>query len=264
MFMFGEAMSIRARSTCSPSANSPARMRGEHREVLVDRSGAVRAVGAGLRQRAAMPAHLLGRQAVDVGLSLLDQMHGVLVELLEVVRRVVQPLRPVEAEPADVGLDRVDVLDVFLGRIRIVEPQVARPAELGRDAEIEADRLRMADVEVAVRLRRKAGRDPPLVPARLPIGRDDRTNEIERRSLVADRVGTNGIDGGTVHVEIDVTDGKRELYRGAMRISRRHAPRRPAIPRNGSPQPAHGCPAPQWNIQIAPAGAYATQVPFQQ
>ena len=32
---------------------------------------------------------------------------------------------PLEAQPQDVRLDGVDVLDVFLGRVRVVEPQVA-------------------------------------------------------------------------------------------------------------------------------------------
>ena len=57
------------------------------------------------------------RQVVDVGLALLDQLHGAVVELLEVVRGVVQLASvPVEAEPADVLLDRLDVLDVLLRR----------------------------------------------------------------------------------------------------------------------------------------------------
>src|SRR5262249_19825356 len=72
---------------------------------------------------------------------------------------------PGEAEPADVFLDRVDVLDVFLGRIGVVETQVAGAAVLLRDAEVEADRLGMADVQVAVRFRRKARRHPAVMLA---------------------------------------------------------------------------------------------------
>jgi len=53
---------------------------------------------------------------------------------------------PVEAEPADVLLDRVDVLNVFFDRIGVVEAQVAAAAVLERHAEIEADGFGVADV----------------------------------------------------------------------------------------------------------------------
>jgi hypothetical protein len=39
-------------------------------------------------------------------------------------------LAPVEAQPAHVALDGVDVLLLLLGRIGVVEAQVAAPAEL--------------------------------------------------------------------------------------------------------------------------------------
>ena len=74
-------------------------------------------------------------------------------------------LAPIEAEPAHVALDGVDIFLLLLGRVGVVEAQVAVAAELLGDAEIEADRLGVADMEIAVRLRRKAG-DDALVPAR--------------------------------------------------------------------------------------------------
>src|SRR5947208_17156212 len=86
-------------------------------------------------------------------------------------------LAPVEAEPADVFLDRVDVLLLFLDRVGVVEAQVAASAELLRDPEVERDRLRVADVEVSVRLGREAAhdlRDPALAHA----GGDDLAAEI--------------------------------------------------------------------------------------
>src|ERR1700735_3743399 len=64
---------------------------------------------------------------------------------------------PLEAEPAHVVLDARDKFRVFLAWIGIVQPQVAPAAELGGDAEAQADRLRVANMQVAVRLRRKAG-----------------------------------------------------------------------------------------------------------
>jgi hypothetical protein len=86
-------------------------------------------------------------------------------------------LAPVEAEPADVCLDRVDVLLLFLDRVGVVEAQVAVTADLLRDPEVERDRLRVADVEVAVRLGREA-RSDLRDPALAYVGGDDLTDEV--------------------------------------------------------------------------------------
>ena len=75
----------------------------EEVEVLLDRPVAVGAVPAGLGERAAVFADLVGGQVVDVGLARPDQLDGPVVELLEVVRGVEEPVAPVEAEPADVA-----------------------------------------------------------------------------------------------------------------------------------------------------------------
>ena len=178
MLMFGDAMSIFARSTSDPSSNSPARIRANSVEVLGHGAIAVRAVLARLGERAAILADLVGRQAVDVGQAGSDQVLGVAVERLEVVGGVEQA-GPVEPEPLHVGLDRVDVLDVFLGRVGVVEAQVAAAAELAGDTEVQADRLGVADVQVPVRLRRKARRDAPRMTRRPDVLRDDRANEVE-------------------------------------------------------------------------------------
>ena len=66
-------------------------------------------------------------------------------------------LAPVEPEPADILLDRFDILVLFLDRVGVVEAQVAAPAKLLRDPEIEAHGLGMSDMQVSVGLRWKAG-----------------------------------------------------------------------------------------------------------
>src|SRR5260370_36523805 len=82
-----------------------------------------------------------------------------------------------EAEPANVSFDRVDVFLLLPGRVGIIEAQVAAAAELLRRAEIEADRLGVADMEIAVGLGRKAGHDLAN-PAGDEVGRNDVANEI--------------------------------------------------------------------------------------
>src|SRR5207342_619333 len=138
---------------------------GEEVEIFVDRSVAVRAVAAGVGERTAILANLFRGQTVDIGLPLPDQLDGVPINPLEVIRRK-QQLGPGEAEPRHVFLYCVDILDVFLGRIGVVETQVAGPASVLGDTEVQADRFGVADVKVTVRLGWKAGRDSSPVPSR--------------------------------------------------------------------------------------------------
>ena len=89
-------------------------------------------------------------------------------------------LAPIEAEPAHVALDGVDIFLLLLGRVGVVEAQMAAAAEFLGDAEIQADRLGVADMQVAVRLRRKAG-DDRLMPPRRQIGAHDVADKILAR-----------------------------------------------------------------------------------
>ena len=158
----------------------------EEVEVLLDRAVAVRAVLPRLGQRAAGLPDLLGREVADEGLPGPDQRLAEVVEPLEVVRGVDRGRSPVEAEPADVLLDRVDVLDVLLQGVRVVEAEVAGAAVLLRDAEVQADRLGVPDVEVAVRLGREARRDLAAVLPGAAVLVDD----------LADEVPAGGVGGG--------------------------------------------------------------------
>jgi hypothetical protein len=153
--MLPEAMSILARSTRVPFGNSPAR----------------------LGQGAAGETHLLLRLVVDIGLAGADQVLTPRTKLLEIVRRVIEMLAPIEAEPAHVTLDGIDIFLRLLGRVGVVVAQVAVAAELLSHAEIEADRLGMADMEIAVRLRRKAG-DHAFVPAGGQVRANNVADEI--------------------------------------------------------------------------------------
>src|SRR5581483_3472026 len=149
----------------------------EQVEVLIDRTVAPGAVLARLRERAAVLPDLVGGQVVDVGLAGLDQVYGPVVELVEVVGGEVEMLAPVEAEPADVFLNRDDVLQLFPDRVGVVEAQVATAAELLGDPEAERDRLGVAEVEVSVRLGREARHD--LWDSALAhVGGDDLADEI--------------------------------------------------------------------------------------
>ena len=178
MLMLGDAMSILARSVRAPSGNSPLFMRSNRSRFSATRAIAIGAVLAGLVERAAMCAHFVGRQVADIRFALFDELDRPIVELLEVVGRVEQPVVPVAAEPAHVVDDRVDVLLLFLGRVRVVEPQVELAAVLFGEAEVQADALGVADVQIAVRLGRKARVHAPAVFAGSAVGIDDLLDEI--------------------------------------------------------------------------------------
>ena len=125
-----------------------------------------------------MLADLVGVQVADVRLAGLDELHGPLVNLLEIVGGVIEPVLPIEAQPADVFHDRVDVLHVLFAGVGVVEAQVAQAVELPGDAEVQADRLGVADVQVAVRLGRKPRIDPSAVLAGAIVLVDDRADEV--------------------------------------------------------------------------------------
>src|SRR5262249_39223234 len=83
-----------------------------------------------------------------------------------------------------IGLDGVDVFLLFLGRIGIVEAQVASAAEVEGGAEVQHDRLGVADMQIAVRLRGEA-RDNGLVLPGGEVGLHDVANKVAPRFRAA-------------------------------------------------------------------------------
>ena len=148
-------------------------------EALLDRPVAPRADSGGVHV-AAVFAELLRRQLAHIGEPLLYELDGVFIVLLEVVRAEEKPVVPVKAEPVDVLLNGLDELVVLLGGVRVVHAQVADAAEFLGRAEIDAQRLAVADVQVAVRLGREAGVDGLAgeTAARREIGFDKGFNKV--------------------------------------------------------------------------------------
>jgi hypothetical protein len=118
-------------------------------------------------------ADFLRAQAINVGLAALDKLHGVLVELLKIVRGIKQPIIPVEAEPVDVFLHRLDVLYILFSGVGVIEAQIAQSAELGGDAKVQADGLGVANVQIAIRLRREARMNAPTIFPSLHVFSND-------------------------------------------------------------------------------------------
>ena len=151
----------------------------EEVEVHLDAAVAVRGLDAGVAVAAALRGDGLAVLVVDVREAGGDQVLGPLVQGREVVGRM-QHARRLVAEPLDVGHDRVDVLDLLGVGVGVVEAQVAQPAEVLCDAEVDGDRLRVADVEVAVRLRWEASLHTPAVRLLVVVARHGVTDEVGR------------------------------------------------------------------------------------
>ncbi len=151
----------------------------EQIQVLVDTAIAKRAAGSGLRKGAAHLAYLVGALVVDVCLAGPYQLLSPFVQLPEIVRGVEQAVLPVKAQPFDVGYDRIDVLDLFFRRVRVVKAKVALAAVLLRNTEIQADRLCVPYVQIAVRLWRKPRVYLPAKPSATVVLLNDFAHEID-------------------------------------------------------------------------------------
>ena len=129
----------------------------EQPQVLLDGALPHRIVPARLRERPAIFAHLIRRKVGHIGLSLADQLQRDLIHLVKIVAGEKESVLVVRPQPLDVFLDRFHELGFLLRRIRVVKAEIELAAVLLRKTVIQKNALRMADVEIAVRLRRKAG-----------------------------------------------------------------------------------------------------------
>ena len=187
----------------------------EQVEVLGDGAVAVRALAAGLVRRAAVLVGLLRAQVRDIGLALTDQGESEFIQGVEVIAGVEgleeggslrlaggpdevevgfavdrmgdgpgafflqaqAVIGPAGDQPLHVGDDGVDVFGLLLGRVRVVHSQVEPSLVLARDPGIDADRLGVADVEVAVGLGGEARDDSRMALGR-KVTRDGIADEV--------------------------------------------------------------------------------------
>ena len=137
----------------------------EETEILLDGTVPPGAVGARRLHGAAVGPHFFEGLVVHVGQAALDELLGPFVELVEIVGSVAL-LRPLEAQPFDVFLDGIDILHVFLGRIGVVVAEIRLAAVFLGKAEIDTQALGMAQMKIAVGLRREAGDDAVVFSGR--------------------------------------------------------------------------------------------------
>ena len=155
----------------------------EELHVLFDATVAVGARTAGLTGIVATVfLHLVAGQVFHVSLAHFDELFGKGVNLVVVVASEVFAALPFKAEPLHVFADGVHVFHIFFSGIRVVEAEVRDTTEvlvLVCRTEVQADRLGVSDVDVAVRFRRETGVHI-LALARSEVVNDDVLYKIRR------------------------------------------------------------------------------------
>ena len=150
----------------------------EELEVFLGRPVPVGAFLARLVEGATVLAHLVLAKLVDICLANLNELNRHLVKLVKIIGGVIESTVPVVAKPVYILGDGVDIFLFFFCRIGIVKAQVARTAVLFRNAEVQTDRFGMADVQITVRLGRKARMNFAIKAPIFIVLFDDGGNEV--------------------------------------------------------------------------------------
>ncbi len=183
MLRFGWAISILARQRARALGKFAIAHALEQVEVFRDGPIAERAIFSWRGERAAVLANLIGVQIAHIGVAGIDQCNRPGVNLLKIVAGI-EWRRHVEAQPAHVLFDRFDVFLFFLGRVGVVEAQIAGAIIFDGQAEIQADAFGVADVQIAIGLRRKSRLHSPAKAAASGVHFDDFFDEIQRARFV--------------------------------------------------------------------------------
>ncbi len=131
----------------------------EELQILLNGAVTVRTVFAGFLQSTAVLPDLVRRQVADESKTFLNKKHCLLIHDVKIVRCEVQPVLKIRPEPSHIRLDGLHEFRFFLCRIRIVKSEIEFAVELLSGHIIKKDRLRVPDVQVAVRLGREARHD---------------------------------------------------------------------------------------------------------
>ena len=118
-------------------------------QVLLHASVAIRAVYARLGGGALLTRNFGRGLAVDIGLSLSDQLQGPLIELAKIIRGIAL-LVPLKTKPFHVPFDGVDIFLLFLGRIGVVKAEVHRGLIPQTQPEIQTNGTGVPDMQIAI------------------------------------------------------------------------------------------------------------------
>ena len=149
----------------------------EQVEIFLGRAIPIRRISAGFCQRSAVFAHFVGAQVAHIRIALTDQLTSKLIAFVKIVRAVEHAAVRHGAKPHKVAVDRLHVLIVLLGGVRVIIAQIKQTVVFHRRGIVDEDRLCRADVKISVRLGRKA-RVHRVVHTRRKIGIDNVVNKV--------------------------------------------------------------------------------------
>ena len=153
---------------------------GKEIEVLFHRPVAIGAFSSRLGEASPVLPDFIGSEAADIGVSGSDELDGERIKPFEVIGGVKEPVCPVESKPADIVDNRFHEFHGLSQGVRVIHPEIAGSLVLLGDAEIEANRLGMTDVDVAVWFGREAGGHSSLMFVGPQVIVDDVPDEIRR------------------------------------------------------------------------------------
>ena len=126
----------------------------EKAKVLVNRAVAVWRCYTGFGRCTFLLSNLLCRLLIYIGFALFDELDGKVIELLEIVRSVVD-IAPLESQPSDVLLYGIYIFHILFDGVGVVESQVAYAIVFLRNTKVHADGFHVTDMQVTIWLRRK-------------------------------------------------------------------------------------------------------------
>ena len=143
----------------------------EECEILLRRPAPAGAFLTGLLRHTTVFLPLVWLQLTYIRLAVLNQLHRVAIQLLKIIRGKKSFLRkhrirPAIDQPLHILGDRIDILRVLLHRIGVIKAQIADAVILQRDAEIQADGFRVAEMQIPIGLRRKPRDHAGIFPHR--------------------------------------------------------------------------------------------------
>ena len=128
-------------------------------KVFLHRAVAVRAFLAGFGQGAAVLAHFVGAQVIDVSFAFADELEGKFIALIKVVRAVVDAAGRLCTQPAQVLLDGFYILVILADRVGVVKAQIKQTVVFLCGTGVDPDGFCRTDMQVAVWFWWKTGVD---------------------------------------------------------------------------------------------------------
>jgi hypothetical protein len=151
----------------------------EQVEVFFHRPVAMRALSARFGECAAVFADLFGTEAVHIGLAVFDQTDGEIVELFEIIGGIVFAAPASRSPASERPLMESTYSTSSLAGLVSSKRRLHVPPNFGQ-AEIQADRLGVADMQVTVGFRRETGGHPAVVRVVFEIFLDDGFDKVGR------------------------------------------------------------------------------------